>query len=198
MVSTGSTTQALMEVVKALESLDSIERMKCVRAALVLLGEDEQPVSGKVHRQDSSLSGQSEVGDNRTTSTQLGEQAHRWMVKHKVTEDQLHQVFHIDGKSIEIIADDVPGNSRREQTVNCYLLVGIRNLLQNDEARFQDKEALEYCQITHAYDRNNHTTHRQSLSNRVSGDRKQGFALTVPGLRDAAKIVKQMCSEDEQ
>ena len=72
------------------------------------------------------------------------------------------------------------------------MLVGIKNLIQNDEAKFADKEAMEFCQRTMSYDKNNHTVHRQALSSRVSGDRSSGFALTVPGLRDAAKIVKEM------
>ena len=193
-----------MKIVGALEPLESIDRMKCVRAALVLLGEDEQSVSSKGSgsaRQpvDAAVNdSDSRVRVNSDVLRQFGDQARRWMVKHKVTEDHLDQVFHVDGNSVELIADQVPGSSRREQTVNCYLLVGVRNLLQADEAKFPDKEALEFCQITHSYDKNNHTTHRQSLSNRVSGDRKQGFALTVPGLRDAAKVIKEMCSEDDQ
>ena len=42
-----------------------------------------------------------------------------------------------------------------------------------------------------AYDKNNHTTNRQSVGNRMSGTRPN-FMLTGPGETAVAALVKQM------
>lgn len=189
-MSSKTTTQAAGLLVETLEPFSSEDRMKCIRAAMVLLGEDGGLPLGKTeshaeHRQAPVVNGR--LGE----PTIGGEKLRRWMVQHQVTEDQLNQIYHING-TVELIADAVPGRSKKDKTINCYLLVGVRALIQNDEPKFADKEAMEFCQITLAYDKNNHTANRQALSNRASGDRVSGFTLTVPGLRDAANLIKEM------
>ncbi len=189
-----STTKALMSIVEVLEPLEPTERRRCINAAMVLLGEDHEHITIGSQKSAKRPGVADDDGTDMESSGIFGEKASRWMVQHKISESQLHNVFHINGGNVELIADSVPGRSRRDKTINCYLLVGIRGLLRTDEPRFADKDAIEYCQVTHSYDKNNHTTFRQALSNRVSGDRQSGFTLTVPGLRDAALLIKEMTS----
>lgn len=196
MVKSMSITKIAGQMYELLEPLSSEDRQKCIKATLVFLGEEIAAGSKQapVQKAESTVNGSHrQVVDVRRD---LGEKLRRWMVKHQIEQSFLDNLFHIEDEVVELIADSVPGRSKKDKTINCYLLVGIKNLIQNDEAKFQDKEALEFCQRTLSYDKNNHTTHRQALSSRASGDRSSGFSLTVPGLRDAAKLVKEM-SEGE-
>lgn len=196
MAKTTGITNVTAAMFDLLEPLESEDRKKCVKAAMVLLGEDfavaASPEVGPPAETVGTGNGHVAVASTR----QLGEKVKRWMVQHKVTDAHLDQIYHIDG-TVELIAHSVPGATKKEKTINCYLLVGVRSLIQNDEPKFSDKEGMEFCQITQAYDKNNHTTNRQALSNRVSGDRRTGFTLTVPGLRDAANLIKSMGQQGE-
>ncbi len=187
-------TQVTTELYELLEPLPSDDRRRSLAAAMALLNE-EFDLGGK------KQAGRSQGGDRTRRETPdvgtgLGDNATRWMIQNKLNREALDQMFHINSGKTELIASDVPGKSRKEKTVSCYLLVGIRNLLSSDEPQFGDKEALEFCHLTDAYDKNNHTANRNALGNRVSGDRTSGFNLTVPGLRDAAKLIKEMADKE--
>jgi hypothetical protein len=56
----------------------------------------------------------------------------------------LEEVFHLSG-GMDIIANSIPGSSRREMTVNCYLLTGIRGLLISDVPVIEESEAIAVC-----------------------------------------------------
>jgi hypothetical protein len=187
-------TETMGELYELLKPLDADERNKCLQAVMILLGE---PVQGVVKNTPSASAGVSSTSTVRDEEIG-GERLKKWMIQHKLGRDEIDQLFHIDGDMVELIEDSVPGRSKRDMTINCYLLVGIRNLIQSDEPKFEDKEALDYCHVTQAYDKNNHTKHRQSLGNRVSGDRASGYGLTVPGLRDAARLIKAMNGEESE
>lgn len=193
MANPSSVTEVTTALYSLLEPLASEDRAKCLRAALVLLGENAVPeMSGA---SAISPAGTSAVVTFDESEGMLGPKLRRFLRQHRLMESQLHQIFHIAGETVELIANEVPGNTKKERTINCYLLVGVRNLIEGDEAKFEDKEALEYCQLTGSYDKNNHTTNRQALSNRMSGDRRHGFSLTVPGLRAAAELIRMMAGE---
>lgn len=191
-------TEVTTKIYSLLESLDSADRRKCISAAMVLLDED---VLNLGPSRSVATIGQPVIQNTAVDWVEgdraFGEKANRWMLQYKITRSQLDQIFHIDDNRVELIIDAVPGQSKREKTVNCYLLVGIRNYLQADEPKFADREALEFCHMTQCYDKNNHTANRQSLSNRVSGDRTTAFTLTVPGLRDAANLIKEIVTQDD-
>jgi len=186
-----SITQVTTELFELLEPLASAERQRSLTAALALLGE-EFTASGSMANCRDGLNPSAPLRSN----TGLEENAERWMVQNQVSRECLDQVFHINNGNAEIIVADVSGKTRKEKTVNCYLLAGIRSLLSSDNSRFGDKEALEICHLADAYDKSNHTTNRKSLGNRMSGERSTGFTLTVPGLRDAAKLIKEMTANE--
>jgi hypothetical protein len=102
----------------------------------------------------------------------------------------LEEVFLLADR-IEISASSVPGASKREMTVNCYLLVGLKNLLKADIPSIDDGDAIAECKRMAAYDKNNHTTNRQSVGNKMSGTRPN-FMLTGPGETAVAVLIKQM------
>jgi len=110
----------------------------------------------------------------------------------------LDEVFHITEDGVECIAGAMPGATKKEQTVNCYILTGLRAFIQNDSADFSDADAVSLCKQMGCYDRNNHTANRRSTGNRMSGERKSGFSLPAPGLRAAAELVRQIVQGTSQ
>ena len=131
------------------------------------------------------------MADPAFEDLKLGPKAVKWTQKHGITRAMLDEVFHLTDSQVDIIASGVPGASRREMTVNCYLLSGLRGLLKDDVPSFDDGEAIEVCKRMAAYDKNNHTTNRQAVGNKMSGS-KPKFTLTGPGETAAAELVKQM------
>jgi len=66
------------------------------------------------------------------------------MRKHGITENQLERVFHLDGQ-IDVIATP-PGKNKREQTINAYFLIGAQHLLQSDDSKFTEADAVRAMQ----------------------------------------------------
>lgn len=181
----------MTKVYELLLPLDSDERMRVISSTLTLLGEQQAGVTlghGRTPSQES-------FGTPGLLSTAEGAnpdvRVQRWMSQNGVPQSKLEEVFHLAGDSVELIASDVPGKSKREKTVNCYLLVGLRAFLSG-AAKFSDNEALAFCQHMKAYDRNNHTENRKALGNKVSGGRAEGFTLSAPGLRAAAELLREL------
>jgi hypothetical protein len=186
-----SIPEAASDLYNLLEPLEVAERSRVIQAALAMLGENSltsSPLNSKQLKDE--VIGQS-------LSKPVGPKAERWIRQFKVDRSALDELYHIDDTTVDLISTDVPGKSTREKTVNCYLLVGIRNFLANDEPKFDDKEAVDFCQSVGAYDRNNHTSNRNSLGNLVSGNRANGFTLTIPGQREAAQLVRTMTNREE-
>lgn len=180
-------TTITTEMYELLEPLDSTERQRTLKATLALLGESFGEIGGQDTRNKETRGEElPQHGDG------LGENAARWMRQNQISRSAIDQLFHIDGNNVDLIVRSVVGNSRREKTLNAYLLVGIRNLLNTDEPRFTEKEAIEFSHLVDAYDRNNHTALRNAIGKRMSGDRSSAFTLTVPGLRDAANLIRVM------
>lgn len=182
-------TDTVAELYGILEPLDAADRDRALRAALVLLGDSLPPNAAANEPRTQSL-------DHSLGPADLGPMAVRWITQNQISRSTLDDLFHVDGSEAVPIFSSVPGMSKREQTANCYLLAGVRRLIAADEAAIDDKEAVELCQQVGAYDKNNHTSNRKSLGGRVTGSRDTGFKLTVPGLREAARLVKMMASSN--
>ncbi|MCH7639604.1 MAG: hypothetical protein IH855_09105, partial [Bacteroidetes bacterium] len=120
----------------------------------------------------------------------VGIAARRWLSGNNLTEIQIEQVYFFSDGRVDLIADRVPGQTKKERTVNVYLLTGVRALLESDAPVIDDAEALAYCRRIGAYDKNNHTANRRALGNRATGSRAAGFTLTTPGLDAAATSIK--------
>ena len=165
-----------------LDPLESDDRQKVIRGALAMLGD---PVSG----------GASTAGvyteDDSVDINGLGPRARKWLQKYSISSEQLEHVFHFDGGNVELLDIEVPGNSKRQQTVNSYLLVGAKQFIATDEPKFDDKSAMEYCKRNGCHDSANHATNRNAIGNRVSGSKNTGYSLSVPGLKEAADVIKQ-------
>ncbi len=180
--------EATAKVVDVLTAFNSEERLRIVRASLTLLGDDFAAPSVSSHR--SQGAGQAIEGGDQGIP-EVHALAQQWMRKNGVTPEQLEHYFHFDqGKAIPI---SLAGNAttKREQTVNAYLTVGLAHYLASGDATFTDADARKFCEQSGCYDNANHTKSVKGLQNRVTGSKSAGWKLTAPGLSAAAELIKQ-------
>ena len=176
-----------IQLYELLSPLSPEERLNATRAALAMHGETLSSVPP--HSRDIL---EAVSSDDYSQVRTYGRNAERWMRQNDLCYEDFDEVFDISGSEIALLAADVPGHTKKEKTAYCYLLVGVAELLRKDEPLFSDDEAVEFCKYVGAYDANNHTANRRALANRIVGDRKHGFKLTSPGLRDAASVIKSI------
>lgn len=179
----GITTQ----VYALLSPLDPDGRARVIAACLALFGD---PVPAGV----GSRSNLSHVGEE-SLPEHVGAKARRWIRQFDLTADDLEQVFHFtDTGSVELIATEIPGATKKEQSANAYLLCGAASFLATDEPKIDNSVAVQFAKHVGCYDKNNHTANRNSLGNRISGSIESGFLLPAPGLKAAALLVKGMAT----
>lgn len=182
-----SLTEATATVVDVLNAFSSEERLRIVKASLTLLG-DEISTSSAQSR-GSRGSEQTEVGGDSEIS-EVHKLAQKWMQKNNIMLEQLEHCFHFDQGQVIPIALPGSATSKREQTVNAYIAVGLASYLANGEASFSDVQARKFCEQSGCYDIANHITAVKALKNRVTGSKSTGWTLTAPGLSAAADLVK--------
>jgi hypothetical protein len=183
--------EATTSVYEILEPFTEEERAKIVRAAMVLLGQS-LPSGGGAPRAESVQPDEPEQAD----VSGVGSKARRWMQQYGITSAMIEQCFHLEAETPEVVAE-IPGASDREKTANCYLLTGIAALLKTDEANFADSTARALCEHAGCYDGTNHTKYVK-LGNRAVGDKKSGWKLLAPGLKEGAALVKELCAEETE
>jgi hypothetical protein len=178
---TKSITDVTASVFSLLEPLAPEDRKRVVNAVFTLLGE---PAPGN----ELSASG----GKPGTLGGDLGAfgpKARQWLSNHRLTRDKLDRVFYFQDGKVDIHLTTVVGEGKKEQTINCYLLVGAKSYLETDNPTIADGEAIALCKHTQAYDKNNHTTNRKALGIYVTGSRGDGFTLIGSGLKKAAELL---------
>jgi hypothetical protein len=179
---TKSPAELALQIYNILVDQESDVRRRVMHSAMTLLGETALSPTAKPSAQ------QAEVGFD---DVRLGPKAMRWIQKHAVTREMLEELYHLSDEAMDIIASSVPGATKREMAINCYLLSGIRGLLKSDAPTLDEAETIAVCKRLTAYDKNNHTTNRQAVGNKMSGSRPT-FTLTGPGETAAAELIKQM------
>lgn len=171
-----------------LEPLDALTRSKVLQAALALLGEHTVLEASPVPPGAALPTGGASVASSRHVS---GPKAQAWIRKHGLTDAQLEQVFHFDNDQVEMIAIP-PGETNREKTINAYILIGAQHLLLQDEAKFTEGNAVAACKNLGCHDSANHAQTRSKFGNKISGSKDGGYVLTVPGLDQAAALIKEL------
>lgn len=168
-----------------LEPAEPAERKKAIKAALTMLGDDTSVANENAEKGEPS--GEDEGDFNAKTRS--------WMTRNNVTTEQLNHVFHIDGETVDIIADSAPGKNQKEQAINAYVLTGIAELLKTGEAKFDDKSGRAACKKMGCYGDTNHATYLKKPGNILSGSKESGWTLTGPGQKAGAELVKQITAE---
>jgi len=184
---------ATTKIYEQLQPLSPEERLRAVKAALTLLGEPTSDVApARVKSANGSDKGESDDGVVDGTS----EKAAAWIRKNGIDEGALEQMFHIDGGKADLIGDPI-GKSKRQQTVNTYILTGLASFIATGIPEFSDDEARGYCQHFGCYDSPNHSNYVKAFGNRITGSKASGWKLTAPGLKAAAALLKPNQGDDE-
>lgn len=178
----GDTVEAVRQLIATLTPLTADERRRAISAATILLGESGGAAAPFDEGHDHDVS----------AIEGIAPKASAWMKKNGLSRELLDHIFSIDGGEIDVIATKMPGSSKRQQTVEAYLMCGLRSFIQTGEVSFVDKDARALCQKVGCYDTPNHSNYLKALGNRVTGSKDAGWKLTNPGLSEAAHIVKQL------
>lgn len=177
------TDNALMTIIKTLTPLSSEERRRAVDAALVYLGE-----TGRPETLDSrSREAVTETGDNDGGYPAT---AVKWMRQNAISSERLDKVFHFQDDGFDI--HDVPGKSKRERTLNAYILTGVGTYLAKGDKAFDDSLARGFCETIGCYDPANHAKYIKEKGAEFSGDKKKGYTLTNVGIRRGAELVREL------
>jgi hypothetical protein len=127
----------------------------------------------------------------------ISDEAIRLLRKEGIDPDSLHNVFCIEDENVELIISDLPGGTKKQKTVNLYLLRGFTEFLKTGTPSFCDTTARELCQTYGVYDSGNHAITMKGLQGKMIGSKTDGFRLTVPGMNEALKIVKSAISSED-
>ena len=177
--------KALPKLVEILSELPALEREKAISAAKILLAESATSPEAANHQSQTE-----HVADGIATK------AATWLRKNHISHEQLDQVFSIEDKTFDVIAAKMPGKSKRQQTVEAYIICGLKSFLQTGEPNFTDKEARQLCQMIGCYDQPNHYNYIRAFGNRIGGSKDSGWKLTNPGLTDAAQLIKHLAGDN--
>jgi len=173
---------------------DTELRKRAVKVALMMLGED----AGFVERKQTGGIGGGAAPDDHDAEDhgELNAKARTWLRQNKLTEDQLGDVFHVDGDTVDIIAHSIPGESLADRVSNTYVLVGLRELIRTGEPKFDEEIAKAECERFGTHGKTNHARYAKSGGNLLAGSAKNGWTLTAPGLKAGAELVKKLASSE--
>lgn len=179
-----------------LQPLESEARHRVVHATFALLGETLSGASGAPPHQLTPAPDRGIVRSEAAgqVADGLPIRVQKWLAQNDLGESELEEVFHFSGGKIDVIAGELPGKSKREQTAQAYLLAGLKAFLQTGEAKFSDDDGMKLTKTFGGFDVNNHSANRKSLGNSLSGSKQSGFELSQPGLRNAALLVREIAS----
>lgn len=174
-----------------LQPLEVADRMKAVNAALTLLG--DPAIGGGGKRQQIP---EEDDGGSGGSYAEVHPKARGWLRKYRITTEQLEHVFQLDGDTVEIIADDVPGKSAKEKTIEAYIVTGIGHYLKTGETTFDDTTGRAVCKHIGCLNEGNHARYLALRGNVLGGSKKAGWKLTAPGLKRGAELVQAIAGSE--
>lgn len=180
--------ETLTAIIKLLEPLPSAQRQRTVAAAMMFLG--EAPLQKP--RQEKSGGSSADNNDDDGGEGDYSPQITKWMKQNEVSAEELDRVFHFDGDGTFDLLH-APGKSKKEQTVNTYVLTGLGKYLTANDRAFDDATARANCEKMGCFDKSNHATHIKNQPE-FTGDRSKGYSITNPGIKRGAALVKEVAS----
>ena len=135
------------------------------------------------------------LGRNNRIATKRIDGRHRAPSVTNLSGEELDQVFHFySNGTFDLL--NVPGKSKREQTLNTYVLTGLGWYLASQGKRdFNDSMAREFCEQIGCYDQANHAAHLKSRGNEFTGDKIRGYTITNPGMKKGVALIKEAAGE---
>jgi hypothetical protein len=181
--------KALATIITALEPLSAEDRQRTISAASVFYGVAKPAPAPK--QVDERAQRHHQGDEDHTDHPQHFRQ---WVQKYNVSADELDRAFHF-GADGAFDIHDVPGKSKKDKTLNTYVLTGLGHYLASatGERDFTDATARQFCEKIGCYDQANHAgTLKNHKGGEFSGDKSKGYSLTNVGLKNGAALVKEL------
>jgi hypothetical protein len=180
-----ATPETLIAIINVLAPLSSEQRQRTVAAAMMFLGE------APLQKPRQETSGGST--DNNNGDGEAGYSTHiaKWMKQNEVSAEELDQTFHFhESGTFDLL--HAPGNSKKEQTLNTYILTGLGKYLAANDRSFDDATARGFCETIGCFDRANHAAILKGKGGEFSGDKTKGYSLTNVGVKRGEALVKEV------
>lgn len=190
-------------VYSALKPLDRPIQIRAIRFAAEMLGLD---LGSLFKREQSSDSYEARIEEPESASlaqTPPSERsadevegvsavAVKWMKRSGLDPKQLQTLFSLGIDDIDLVAQSVSGQNKKERMRNVVLLKGIAAYLGTGVARINYEQLKEACLHYKAYDAANFATYLRSFAAEVGGTKEAGYTLTARGLASATDLLKKM------
>jgi hypothetical protein len=118
--------------------------------------------------------------------------AQRWIKRSNLSIANLSAIFSIGGEEIDLVANKVPGESKKERMRSVLLLKAMASYLASGAARTGHKEAKEACEHYDAYDSANFAAYMKSFASEIGGSKESGYTLNARGLSSATELIRGM------
>jgi len=113
-----------------------------------------------------------------------------------ITTEILEKVFHPTGPGAQLVASDIPGNSKANKMIKLSLLLCVKEALESGAFRCMLKDLREMAVHYNCYDSTNFSTtlkaNKSYYNPRHKGD---DLELSGPGRKKAGDIVKAIAAE---
>jgi|SRR5581483_1345337 len=116
----------------------------------------------------------------------------KWMRRSGLTTTELSKLFSVGGDEIDLVAENVPGNNKKDRMHSVLLLKGIAAYLSSGAARVSHDQVKEACLHYDAYDSTNFATYLKRFAPDVGGTKESGYTLTPRGLTRATEVIKSL------
>lgn len=182
-------TKALVKLIEILDPLTSEERLRNINAALTALGDPSLSTSAQPVNPSPPAPDAAPVGGGAQYAADFNTR----LRQNNIPAAHVEQVFefHDDG-SFSLIR--VPGKGAKDRTLNVYALVGLGTFLSTGKRDFTDDAAREACKVYGCYDLGNHSkTMKAHPASYIA--KGSDWMLTVPGIKDAAALLKEVADE---
>lgn len=111
--------------------------------------------------------------------------------QNEISQDEWQKVFHHDGNIYQIIVNDLKEKTVAKKQVKLALLLGVKNLLENNEAYFEKDALIDICKMYSTYDSGNFAGHMKK-NKHLFIQKSTGWALTIPGQQAAGNAIKEL------
>lgn len=182
-------SKTLTQLIAILEPLTPDDRRRHINATLTFLGDAglEPMAKGPTGH---NLPADTD-GDGHFPAGVAGR-----MKQNAISQDHAVHVFEFrDGEPFKVLA--LPGKGKKPQTLAMYHLVGLGTFLETGKRDFTDATARQYCKDYGCYDAANHANYLDDKHPAFTGDKASGWMLTVPGIKVAAGIVREVAEAAE-
>lgn len=192
---------AYRTVYLALKSLDPTAQLRVLRYSAEMLGlnfevpgASARPFGDHEDNQSAESAANTSVPDTQASEDVEGINAIalKWMRRSNLNPKSLQKLFSLGIDEIDLVAQSVPGTSKRERMRNVLLLKAIAAYLGTGAARVTYEQLKEASLHYSAYDSTNFAAHIKSFASEVGGTKESGYTLSARGLTAATDLIRGM------